>query len=172
MAKRHRFLTGDGEHAVEVERTPEGATVAVDGGEPIAVELIGARAPGFVSYFAGGRQRRAYVARRGGGAFEVTIGERRFLVQPTSARRGRHVVGGADDAPGRITAPLAGVVVEVRAAVGDVLEAGATVLVLEAMKMQNEVQIPHDGAITAVHASPGDNVDKGALLVEYEPAGE
>ena len=52
------------------------------------------------------------------------------------------------------------------------LEAGAAVLVLEAMKMQNEVQIPHDGAITAVHAAAGDNVDKGALLVEYEPAGE
>ena len=171
MAKRHRFLTGDDEHAVEVDRAPGGVAVTVDDGEPIAVELVEARAPGFVSWFADGRQRRAYVARRGG-AFEVTIGERRFLVQPASARRGRHVVGGAEDAPGRITAPLAGVVVEVRAAAGDVLEAGATVLVLEAMKMQNEVQIPHDGAITAVHAAAGDNVDKGALLVEYEPAGE
>ena len=104
MAKRHRFLTGDDEHAVEVDRAPGGVAVTVDDGEPIAVELVEARAPGFVSWFAGGRQRRAYVARRGG-AFEVTIGERRFLVQPASARRGRHVVGGAEDAPGRITAP-------------------------------------------------------------------
>ena len=171
MAKRHRFVVGDDEHAVEVDQTPGGVTVSLDEGEAISLDVLGVAVPGYVSFFADGRQRRAYVARRGGG-YEVTIGERRFLVEPASARRGRHVVGGADDPPGHITAPLAGVVVEVRAAVGDVLDAGATVLVLEAMKMQNEVQIPHDGTITALHASPGANVEKGALLVEYEAADE
>ena len=40
------------------------------------------------------------------------------------------------------------------------------------MKMQNEVQIPRDGTITAIHAEQGANVDKGALLVEYEAAEE
>ena len=61
-------------------------------------------------------------------------------------------------------------VVAVRVEVGDALEAGTTVLVLEAMKMQNEVQIPHDGTITAIHVAAGDNVDKAALLVDYELA--
>jgi biotin carboxyl carrier protein len=161
MAKRHRLLLGEAEHAVEVARTDEGATVTIDDGEAIDVELAAAQFPGTVSFLVGGRPHRAYVARRGG-AFEVTIGERRFVVQPAAAaRRGRHVVGGADDVAGQITAPLAGVVVEVRVAVGDALEAGATVLVLEAMKMQNEVQIPHDGTITAVHVAQGANVDRG-----------
>ena len=171
MAKRHRFVVGEDEHSVEVDQTPDGVTVTLDEGDALGLDVLEVQVPGTVSFFAGGRQQRAYVSRSGAG-YEVTIGERRFVIETASARRGRHVVGGADDAPGQITAPLAGVVVEVRVAVGDALEAGATVLVLEAMKMQNEVQIPHDGTITAIHAAQGENVDKGVLLVEYETADE
>ena len=171
MAKRHRFVVGEDEHSVEVDQTPDGVTVTLDEGDALGLDVLEVQVPGTVSFFAGGRQQRAYVSRSGGG-YEVTIGERRFVIETASARRGRHVVGGADDAPGQITAPLAGVVVEVRVAVGDALEAGSTVLVLEAMKMQNEVQIPHDGTITAIHAAQGENVDKGVLLVEYDAADE
>ena len=167
MAKRHRFVVGEDEHSVEVDQTPDGVTVTLNEGESLSLDVLEVQVPGTVSFFVGGRQQRAYVARSGSG-YEVTIGERRFVVETAAARRGRHVVGGAEDAPGQITAPLAGVVVEVRVAVGDALEAGTTVLVLEAMKMQNEVQIPHDGTITAIHAEQGQNVDKGALLVEYD----
>ena len=171
MAKRHRFVVGEDEHSVEVDQTPDGVTVTLDEGDALGLDVLEVAIPGTVSFFVGGRQQRAYISRSGAG-YEVTIGERRFVIETASARRGRHVVGGADDAPGQITAPLAGVVVEVRVAVGDALEAGATVLVLEAMKMQNEVQIPHDGTITAIHAAQGENVDKGVLLVEYDAADE
>ncbi len=167
MAKRHRFLVGDAERVVSIDRTPEGASVVIDDDAPIAVEVVSVELPGLVSFFVEGTPYRAYVTRRGG-AFEVTIGERRFVVEPAAAaRRGRRVVGGAEDAPGQITAPLAGVVVAVRVEVGDVLEAGTTVLVLEAMKMQNEVQIPHDGTVTAIHVAAGDNIEKAALLLDY-----
>ena len=44
-------------------------------------------------------------------------------------------------------------------------------LVLEAMKMQNEVLIPLDGTVTAVHVSARDSVEQGQLLVKYDPAG-
>ena len=118
MAKRHRFLIGEEERSVEVDQTPDGVTVTLDEGDALSIDVLEVRIPGIVSFFVGGRQQRAYVARRGGG-YEVTIGERRFTIETASARRGRHVVGGADDAPGQITAPLAGVVVEVRVAVGD-----------------------------------------------------
>ena len=171
MAKRHRFVVGEDEHSVEVDQTSDGVTVTLDEGDAVGLDVLEVQVPGTVSFFVGGRQQRAYVSRSGAG-YEVTIGERRFVIETASARRGRHVVGGADDAPGQITAPLAGVVVEVRVAVGDALEAGSTVLVLEAMKMQNEVQIPHDGTITAIHAAQGENVDKGVLLVEYDAADE
>ena len=168
MAKRHRLLLGGEEHAVTVDRAPEGAAVILDDGDPLPIEVVAMQVPGTVSLLIGGRPHRAFVARKGPN-FEVTIGERRFVVTPAAAaRRGRGAIGGAEDQPGQITAPLAGVVVEVRVAVGDVLEGGDTVLVLEAMKMQNEVQIPRAGTVTAVHVSGGQGVEKGALLVEYD----
>ena len=173
MAKRHRLHVGEAERSVTIDRGAAGepgASVVIDDGEAIAVEVVAAALPGLVSFIVDGTPHRAYVGRRGG-AYEVTVGERRFVVEPAAAaRRGRSVVGGAEDAPGAITAPLAGVVVAVRVEVGEVLEAGATVLVLEAMKMQNEVQIPRDGTISAVHVAAGDNVEKATLLVEYELA--
>ena len=167
MAKRHRFVVGEDERSVEVDQTSDGVTVTLDEGDAVVIDVLEVQVPGTVSFFVGGRQQRAYVARRAGG-YEVTIGERRFAIETASGGRRRGAVGGAEDMPGQITAPLAGVVVEIRVAVGDELEAGTMVLVLEAMKMQNEVQIPHDGTITAIHAEAGENVDKGVLLVEYD----
>lgn len=167
MAKRHRFVVGEDERSVEVDQTPDGVTVTLDEGDAVDIDVLEVQVPGTVSFFVGGRQQRAYVARRAGG-YEVTIGERRFAIETASGGRRRGAVGGAEDMPGQITAPLAGVVVEIRVSVGDELEAGTTVLVLEAMKMQNEVQIPLDGTITAIHAEAGENVDKGVLLVEYD----
>jgi biotin carboxyl carrier protein len=172
MAKRHRLLVGETERTVTIEGAAgeSGTSVVIDDGEAIAVEVVAAALPGLVTFFVAGTPQRAYVVRRGG-AFEVTVGERRFVVEPAvAARRGRRVVGGAEDLPGTITSPLAGVVVAVQVEVGNVLQAGATVLVLEAMKMQNEVQIPRDGTISAVHVAAGDNVEKAVLLVEYELA--
>ncbi|MYA21163.1 MAG: hypothetical protein F4Z25_13210 [Chloroflexi bacterium] len=172
MAKRHRLVLGGEERTVVLDDAAGETLVTIDDGDPIAIELADAELPGFVSFRVGGVVRRAYVT-RDGASFDVTVGSRRFQVQQvTGSGRGRGVVGGAEDAPGVISSPLAGVVVEVRVAPGDALEAGTTVLVLEAMKMQNEVQIPLDGTVTAVHVEARESVEQGQLLIEYDPDGE
>ena len=172
MAKRHRLVLGGEERTVVLDDAGGETLVTIDDGEPIAIELAGAELPGFVSFRVGGVVRRAYVA-RDGSSFDVTVGSRRFVVEQASrGGRARGVVGGGEDTPGQVTARLAGVVVEIRVAPGDVIEAGTTVVVLEAMKMQNEVHIPLDGVVTAVHVKARDSVEQGQLLVEYDPAGE
>jgi biotin carboxyl carrier protein len=57
----------------------------------------------------------------------------------------------------------------VRVAVGDRIAAGQALLVIEAMKMQNEIQAPLPGAVTAIHCQAGGRVEQGALVLEYEP---
>ena len=64
-----------------------------------------------------------------------------------------------------VTSPLPGVIIEVSAAVGQTVKAGQKVAVLEAMKMENEIQAPKDGKITAVHVSKGDSILEGANIV-------
>ncbi|HEY7838745.1 MAG TPA: biotin/lipoyl-containing protein [Terriglobales bacterium] len=68
----------------------------------------------------------------------------------------------------RLLAPMAGKVVRLLAAVGDPIEAGQGVVVLEAMKMQNEVRSPKSGTLRALAVTAGATVAPGALLAEIE----
>ena len=64
-----------------------------------------------------------------------------------------------------LTSPLPGVIVSVNVKVGDVVKAGQTVAVLEAMKMENDIQAEFDGTVTAVKVAKGDSVLEGAVIV-------
>lgn len=68
--------------------------------------------------------------------------------------------------PGKpVTSPLPGVVIAVKVNVGDIVKAGQTVAVLEAMKMENDIQAECDGTVTAVKVAKGDSVLEGATIV-------
>ena len=71
-------------------------------------------------------------------------------------------------APGvgaKIEAPLPGTITDIKVKVGDKVKAGDTILVLEAMKMQNNIEAENDGEITSVMVKIGDSVMEGSLLV-------
>ncbi|MFQ6101551.1 MAG: biotin/lipoyl-containing protein [Anaerolineae bacterium] len=69
---------------------------------------------------------------------------------------------------GVVTAIMPGKIVRVLVQEGDQAAEGDVVCVLEAMKMENELQAPRAGEVKAVHISPGDDVEMGAVLVEIE----
>ncbi len=71
-----------------------------------------------------------------------------------------------------IKAPMPGKIVDVPAKEGSSISRGEPVIILEAMKMQNELQSPVAGVIKRVHVKPDMNVMKDDLLVEIEPAGK
>lgn len=64
-----------------------------------------------------------------------------------------------------VTSPLPGVIIDIKVKVGDTVKAGQTIAVLEAMKMENDIQSEWDGVVTAVNASKGDSVLEGAAIV-------
>lgn len=171
MASRHRFLIDGTEHSVVVDESNGLFTVAVDDGEPLQVDVTNSGLPGLFSLLLDGQPSQAFVSRRGAG-FEVTTGGRRFAVEAATVGRGRRgPVGGLEDPLGKVSAPLGGVVIEVHVKVGDTIAVGDPLMVIEAMKMQNEVQAAHAGTVTALHYGKGDRVDqKGDLLLEYDPA--
>jgi pyruvate carboxylase subunit B len=71
-------------------------------------------------------------------------------------------------APGHITTSMPGNIVDVLVSVGDEVEAGASILVTEAMKMETEVQTPVSGTVKAVHVAKGDRVTPGEVLVDIQ----
>ena len=64
-----------------------------------------------------------------------------------------------------VTSPLPGVIIEISVKEGDTVAAGQKVAVLEAMKMENEIQADRAGVVTKVHAAKGDSVLEGAAIV-------
>ena len=73
-------------------------------------------------------------------------------------------------AAGGFAAPMPGVIVEVRAAPGEQVTAGSTLVVMEGMKMEHHVIAPSDGTVTEVLVAPGDQVDNGSPLLVFEAA--
>jgi biotin carboxyl carrier protein len=70
--------------------------------------------------------------------------------------------------PAPLRAPMPGLIVQLRVQVGDTVSAGAGLVVMEAMKMENELRTASAGRVRAVHVTVGAAVEKGALLVELE----
>ena len=76
----------------------------------------------------------------------------------------------SDDNHGGLVAPMPGVVLEVLVTAGESVEAGQTLMVLEAMKMEHRIVAAEDGTVTSVHFNSGDRVEQGANLLDVEAA--
>lgn len=64
-----------------------------------------------------------------------------------------------------VTAPMPGTVLQIKAKAGDAVKRGQAVVILEAMKMENEIVAPQDGVIASVNVSQGDSVNNGDVLM-------
>jgi glutaconyl-CoA decarboxylase len=65
----------------------------------------------------------------------------------------------------KVSAPIAGTILSVKVKVGDKVKSGDVLLILEAMKMENNIPSPRDGVVKEVHASEGKTVKYGDLLL-------
>jgi biotin carboxyl carrier protein len=98
-----------------------------------------------------------------GWRIEVEVEHERRAVLRERARRGAGVA--AHGGPVEVRAIIPGRVVAVSVVVGDSVEAGQQILVVEAMKMQNELRAPREGAVQRVGVAVGDTIEVGDLLV-------
>ena len=80
--------------------------------------------------------------------------------------------GAASATAGGLVAPMPGIVLDVRCAPGDVVDARQTLVVLEAMKMEHHVRAPEDGVVAEVRVAKGQHVENGAVLLVLEPVEE
>jgi biotin carboxyl carrier protein len=99
----------------------------------------------------------------GAGLFRVEVEDAR-----THAAREATAHGRADTGPAVLKAVMPGIVRDVMTEAGAAVEKGQALLILEAMKMQNEIRAERAGTVSKVHVGAGETVDKGAPLLEIE----
>jgi len=110
--------------------------------------------------------------RQGRGRYTLWVDGYRFeseaLDERTRAIRDLSAASAGPSGPAPIVAPMPGLIVRVSVKPGDRVEAGQGVVVMEAMKMENELRATAPGTVKSVEVSAGTAVEKGALLVALE----
>ena len=108
---------------------------------------------------------KKYKVNVNGTAYEVEIeemaGAPTVAAAPVAASAAAPATSGAGES---ITSPMPGNILAVNVAAGDMVKKGQVLMVLEAMKMENEIMAPQDGKVTSVAVAKGAAVESGALL--------
>jgi acetyl/propionyl-CoA carboxylase alpha subunit len=133
-------------------------------GRAVAVNVQTLQA-GVMSLLVEGRQYRCVLDGDG-----VVIGGRRFgfEVEDPRSLQGRRGAGAGTDGPRSVKAPMPGRVVRVLVEAGQEVEEGQALVVIEAMKMQNELKSPKAGRVARVAVGVGDTVGAGEVLAVVE----
>lgn len=127
--------------------------------------------PGLYTVLLDNRVYRCAIVGLPGGATEIVVNNtRRIPIVVRDRKRMRGGLGSSADASGQavLTAPMPGKIVRVMVKTGDEVTANQGVLVVEAMKMQNEVQSPKDGKVIEVKVVEGQTVNAGETMVVIE----
>jgi biotin carboxyl carrier protein len=164
-------VTIDGKnYRLEIERAEGRWSCRLDGHE-VSVDAVLAR-PDVLSLRIGNQAYEIKSERVAGDKdndWHVGVGSARFACEVRDPRALQSRARAADDrGPRKLTAPMPGKVVRVLVREGDRVEAGAGVLVVEAMKMQNEIKSPKKGTIQKMLAAEGVAVNAGDVLAIVE----
>ena len=129
------------------------------GTEAMSLVVSSPQRPGARSYDVG------FATDTATGLLYVRIGTTQVPVTLNGRRRRRDEAGQAGAGPQRLVAPMPGKIVRVSVTPGEAVRARQTIVVIEAMKMENELKAGRDGTVAELHAREGASVDAGALLV-------
>ena len=162
------FVTVAG-RTIDVDLT--GELPLVDG-TPVAADQVALPGTPVRHLLANGRSF-PLLARAGdrSGRWQIALGSGRFAVDAVDERTRaiREMTGGEEDAAVRaLVAPMPGMVLKLEVEVGQQVRAGQGLVVVEAMKMENELKAPADGTIARIEVQAGQTVDKGATLIIFE----
>ncbi len=160
-------ISGD-DHEVGLDLGGATATVAVDGRQyELQVRNL---ANGEYLLRDGSKIYNCRVDQKSSDSFEVALHGRNYeiaLTDPKRLRSGQNS-GGHHSGAAEIVSPMPGKIVRVLVKGGDHVEAGAGIIVVEAMKMQNEMKAPKSGTVLSIEAKEGSTVNAGQVLAVIE----
>ena len=170
VERRYRVTLGERVVEIGVEDDADARVLIVDGGR-LSARLLPVGPDGGRRLIVGGRSYELLASRNGprimlaveGVGLEALVDDE-LAVRLAAFGGEKSRAGGAQ----RVVAPMPGLVVRVNAAAGQAVTAGESLVVLQAMKMENELGSPRDGTVRSVAVEAGQAVEQGQLLVELD----
>ena len=165
-----RYITTVGESVFEIEVGTDGVTVD---GEKVDASL--ARVPGteVLTVLLDASSHRIVARGPQKGVWDLLLNGKNVRVEVvderTRAIRQMLANSSATHGPRPLLAPMPGLVIRVEVAEGDMVEPGQGLLIVEAMKMENELKAEVRGRVKVIHCEPGGIVNKGDVLVDFHP---
>lgn len=163
-----KYFARIGNHEYEVEITD--SQILLDG-EAVAVDIVRSGLPELYSVLFGGQSHEMLITSDRFN-YTVMIRSEQFQVQVQDERNRRlnqaRKMPTLPDGELAITAPIPGLVVKVLINAGDTVEEGQPLVILEAMKMENEIRSTRAGVAKTILAAPGQRVEQNAVLVVLE----
>ncbi len=155
-------------HHVELERGEKTWLCKVDGQQMEVDSALTAR--DVLSLLVGGKAYEVKRERSLQGELHMVIGSARYAVDVQDPRslRTRRGVSGTDAGPQKLKAPMPGKIVRILVNEKDEVKAGQGIIVMEAMKMQNEMKSPKDGRVQKILTAEGSVVNPGDTLAIIE----
>lgn len=155
---------------LSIRETRRGLEVALDG-QRLTVDMVRIGAAECYSLLVNGRSYEVQV-RGNGEDYEVILSQRRYGVTVESERtRLLKSLASSEQKQGEtleVKAAMPGLVVKVEVKEGDQVQVGDGLVIVEAMKMENEFRVPRQGVVKQVFVQKGMTVDKGQILVLIE----
>ena len=161
----YEVSVGERTLSVELRREGERFIVTLDGGEEQAVDIRRSD-PAQMSLLVGGRSYSVGLARRPDGWDVDLLGTSHACAVVDPRRKALRLSGAASE--GTLSTSMPGKVVRLLVAVGDHVEEGDPVAVVEAMKMENELKAPVSGRVAEIPVAAGEAVDAGAVILRIE----
>ncbi|HEX5478582.1 MAG TPA: biotin/lipoyl-containing protein [Dehalococcoidia bacterium] len=168
MASKYRLRVGDSDHEVEVEPDSNGDFEITVGDTTHRVNLQRINESARYSLIVDGRPYDIFAEETPMG-FHIVVGGQTVLVGTQTGRRAAKSAGGGMDADTGgewvLKSPMSGVVREILVSADDEVAEGQILVVVEAMKMQNELHARRAGTVKAVYVSVGQRVDQGTPML-------
>ena len=166
--KTYRVEIGDQAYSVEITERADGLAVRIGDGPVNRVEVAASRDDGELSLLVSGEVVRGLVGAHAGGMTVIVDGEviEAVVLDERAARLASAALAGRPRASATaVRAPMPGLVVGVPVEAGQVVSKGTTLVVLSAMKMQNELTAAADSTVREVLVTAGQIVDQNQVLV-------
>lgn len=164
---KYHVTVGGREYLIEVS----GTEVMVDG-QTVEADLTPLGPPGLYGLGVGASRHAIHATRRPDSTWTIHVDgqshDARAVSERTHAIEQMTTAARANQGPRPVRATMPGLVVSVNVTAGEAVTAGQGVVIVEAMKMENQLAALADGVVAQVHVAAGDTVEKDQTLIEFE----